>query len=39
MLADNYTLIHKSFKGTERLVKQGKASKGSEEKDSSPVCF
>ena len=39
MLADNYALIHKSFKGTKRLVKQGKATQGSEEKDSSPVCF
>ena len=32
-------LLAISLKGTERLVKQGKATQGSEEKDFSPVCF
>ena len=34
MLADNYALIHKTVKGTERPVKQGKATKGTEEESS-----
>ena len=39
MLADNYALIHKAFKGTERLVKQGKATKVNDEKEYLPFCF
>ena len=34
MLADNYALILKTVKGTERPVKQGKATKGTEEESS-----
>ena len=38
MLANNYDLIHKTVKGTERPVKQDKATKGTEEKESLLYC-